>query len=187
MKNLFLLFIGMTIGINSFADDCLWGGSFLYSINESDIIFTGKIVGYDEYSFIEREDTSFYFPGIMIVEVKEIIKKRKNIFTVFDHMVINRTIRVLGVFELDSLDNIIDFKIGSNWLFKMYKAKDYNYFNIDLIVSSCATNYLEIKDQTVYGNINGKEQKLKSDGVELEMKLNHLLDIIKNQLKNLFN
>ncbi|MFQ3332921.1 MAG: hypothetical protein ACI8ZH_000815 [Flavobacteriales bacterium] len=168
-----LLIIGMVISTISFADDCLWGGSFLHSINKSDIIFIGKIVGYDVYSFVEKEDTSFYFPNVMIVEIEEIVKIRKSAFTVLDHMVVKRTVRVLS-------SRVNKFKVGSDWLFKMYKAGD-NFFRIHLTLDTCLTSHLKIKDQTVYGNIYGKDQKLRSDGLEQQMKLNHLLDILREK------
>ena len=159
---------------NTWGCDCLWGGSFLHSINESDIIFIGEIIDYDNYSFIERGDTSFYYPSVMIVKIKEILMLKENKFTVSDFMKPNRPVRVLGNIKSNCRPNVSKFKLGSKWVFKMQKAEKYNYFNIDLIVFNCATNYLKIENEKVFGNIEGENQKMKQDGVNIEMSIAEL-------------
>lgn len=171
-----LLILGVIVGSNVFGCDCLWGGSFLGSENKSDIIFVGEIISYDGYSYIEKDDTSYYSPSIMIISLKEVIYKKDGTFTYMGNIKTKEgmKIRVLGNINNNCSPNVDDFKIGSQWIFRMDKAHENNYFGIDLTVSNCATNYLEIKDGKVFGNIEGENQKNTQDAVDIEISIDDL-------------
>lgn len=178
MKLKFFFVICMLSWSSTIACDCLWGGSFLDSSNHKDIVFLGRVIDYDQYSYIELDDTSFYSPSVMIIEIQEIFKVGENSFTVYDHIDVGRKVKVLGNVHGNCRPEVKEFAIDSKWIFKLNKAKDHNYYNLDFTISNCATNYLRVNGNFVEGNIEGEDQKTMSDAVEVQIRIEELRERI---------
>jgi hypothetical protein len=169
MKKIILL-ISLLVGANSYSHDCLWAGSFLENSKNHDIIFKGKVVGYDIYRLISKEDTSYYLPTVLIVEIEEIIYIKK------DTSINIKKLFYEEGFKLRIICNVFGecrpsankFKIDSKWIFQLNSAR-VNYYKLDYTINGSSTNYLKYEDNIIFGNIEGKNQEFESDGVNIEM------------------
>lgn len=181
MRKLILSLI-LLISTKLIACDCLWHGSFLDTDLKNDIIFRGKVVGYDIYQLIIKEDTSYYLPTVLIVEIKEILYLEKDTTINLRSFFINEGYKskVLCNRGGNCMPSASTFELNSEWVFQLNKAKAYNYYNIDYTISDCATNYIKYENGKVFGNIEGKNQEFRSDGVNIEMDY----DVFKEKVLN---
>lgn len=174
MKTIILILFLSTIQLNVFSCDCYWGGSFTNSVNNADIILTAKIISYDIFKV--ANDTSF--ATLMKIEVIEIVALKDSCFNVRDFVIKRKYFNIIGNTGSKCSPYISNFPIGTEWIFKLNKAKS-NFFSIDFTVSNCATNYLLIDNGIVKGNLFGKNQKYLSDALYQEMKLRKFIAHIK--------
>jgi len=173
MKTNLIILLFLLSSTTVFSCDCIWGGSFLHSISESDIVIKGTVKGYDMY----RKYGDSLYPTVLIVEVDSLIAKKKGAFSPVDFYLKAHEFRIV-VFSWKSCSPYVDgFEIGTQWIFKFTKAK-FNYMDVKFVLGYCATNYLEVENQIVKGNIDGENQHNYYESVYQEMKLSDFISKI---------
>jgi len=176
MKTIILTLLILTIQLKGSSCDCNWGGSFINSIKNTDIVLIAKVINYDIYK--TTNDTTF--ATVMKIEIIEIITLKDSSFKVNDFILKKKFFYVIGNTGNKCRPYISNFPIGTEWLFKLNSAKN-NFFSIDFTISNCATNYVLIDNGIVKGNLFGKNQKFLSDALYQEMELNKFITKIKKQ------